>query len=119
MQLVDLVPTILARLGLPRPGGLEGRAIGQGRDAMFAQGGEAAAVIVGDLKYVEHANGDAEIFDLDGDPGELRNLVGEQPREAAALHARLRAWQLTRRMVAVDLAGPPEPRLPRALGYVR
>jgi arylsulfatase A-like enzyme len=120
VQLVDVLPTILDRLDLPRPAGLEGRPISERRDAMFALGGEAAAVIGGDLKYVERASGLPELFDLRDDPAEVRNLVEDRPREAAALRERLRTWRFSRRTVAVTRTMPsPEPRLLKSLGYAQ
>ena len=43
------------------------------------------------LEYFE--NGTVQLFDLDNDPGEQRDLAAEQPAKAAELRAQLQAWR--------------------------
>ena len=40
-----------------------------------------------------HAAGALELFDLEADSGERRNLVDEMPERARKMHAKLRAWR--------------------------
>ncbi len=46
----------------------------------------------GDYKYLRSSNGREELFNLATDPGELHNLVAEQPERAHAMAARLEKW---------------------------
>jgi len=70
------------------------------------QGGRpAAAIIAGDgpsqghekpgsEKLIEHfEDGRVELFDLESDPGERRDLAAERPERAAALKERLATWR--------------------------
>jgi len=59
------------------------------------QGGRpGSAIRAGRLKLIErHEDGALELFDLSTDPEETRNLASTRPGEAAALQARLAAWQ--------------------------
>jgi arylsulfatase A-like enzyme len=69
-----------------------------------------------------HTSDPEYLFDLEADPGERRNLAGEEDLEAAWLRSRLLAWATAERGVSppagttVDAA--TRERL-RALGYVR
>ena len=80
--------------------------------------GDLSALIDWPFKYVEGPHVADALFDLARDPGELRNLAPQEPRQVEAMRLLLR-----------DLSGPPsspnakpdravEDRL-RALGYVR
>jgi arylsulfatase A-like enzyme len=75
------------------------------------QGGRPAAAIIasdgprqghenqghenqGNEKLVEHfEDGRVELFDLESDPGERRDLAAERPERAAVLKERLTAWR--------------------------
>jgi arylsulfatase A-like enzyme len=98
-QLVDVLPTLLARLGLPAPPGLEGADVLTasngavlGRRALFAHlaldGHVADSVQEGPWKMVLGANG-AELFDRRVDPGDLRSVVGQHLVTAGYLRARI------------------------------
>jgi arylsulfatase A-like enzyme len=39
-------------------------------------------------------DGGVELYDLDADPGETRDLVDERPEIAARMRAMLRGWRL-------------------------
>jgi len=72
-----------------------------------------AAVRVGDWKLIEwFEDGRTELFDLAADPSELRDRAAAEPGRAAALRARLHAWQQevgaarSRPNPAYDPAGP-------------
>jgi arylsulfatase A-like enzyme len=48
----------------------------------------------GRWKLVEHYDdGKVELFDLDADPEETRDLAAKQPGRAAAMRTRLRDWR--------------------------
>jgi len=107
----DWMPTILELAGLPAARNLDG--ISQAQLLRTArpssaprtffwhiphytnQGSRpAGAVRDGKWKLVEHYDGDrAELYDLDADPGEAKDLSAAQPARTAALRARLREWR--------------------------
>jgi len=108
----DIAPTLLALAGLePLPAqhvdGVDLSALLAGggapqRDALFwhyphygNQGGSpCSAVRVGSDKLIEFfEDGRLELYDLAADPGEGTDLTAERPEQAAALHARLKAWR--------------------------
>ncbi|MBI3970907.1 MAG: sulfatase-like hydrolase/transferase [Chloroflexi bacterium] len=108
---VDLVPTILRWCGVDVPPTLQGadiRGLAEGGDDPVHDGialeyhscnwGDAPAPLRGwrteEWKYVESIGGDDELYDLQHDPLETRNLV-EDPTAAAArqrMRAALRDW---------------------------
>jgi len=61
------------------------------------QGGKpAGAVRLGRWKLIEfYEDNHLELFDLESDPGERRNLVLREPAKAKALHERLKAWRFS------------------------
>ncbi|MEM9696197.1 MAG: sulfatase-like hydrolase/transferase, partial [Myxococcota bacterium] len=105
---IDLVPTMLEILNLPRATG-EGfdftSGVSLGPDLLLEPGAEAAsrsvmvdmpagpyngarrAFIHGDLKLVISRNSKKELFDLNEDPGELRNQWGTRKKEIEAFYA--------------------------------
>jgi arylsulfatase A-like enzyme len=144
VQLADVAPTVAELAGVAweeRPG--QGRSLGGalvGRDALDparevflqrrqyerrAEGrrpvkGQKYALRSGRFKYIEsREEGTFELYDLESDPGERRNLLPSPPSEAATLPARLERW--------VSAAPPPADvdvdeetaRKLRSLGYVQ
>ena len=107
----DFYPTILELCGLePRPQQhVDGRSFvpllrgeSQGRGPLFwhyphygNQGGSpGAAIRDGQYKLIEFFEDDRiELYDLDADLSEQRDLAQEKPEVAARLRARLDAWQ--------------------------
>ena len=104
------LPTLLELAGVPAAKGLDGRSgaalLRTGRAASTQplywhlphytnQGSRpAGAVRDGRWKLVEHYDtGSVELFDLDADRSEARDLSGQEPARAAALRQRLRAWR--------------------------
>jgi hypothetical protein len=88
--------------------------------ATRAGGSPQRAVLRGRWKFVLHASGERELFDLGGDPSERTNRAAAEPERAAEL-----ANQLTTRLGSVRSA-PVLPRLSptmrrqlEALGYLR
>lgn len=104
VQHIDLVPTILDWLGVPAPKGLRGRSL-----RTMVEGGTTAgdANVYAEAFYGRYHFGwselysltDAryrfirapkpEIYDLERDPGETRNLASERPQVVASARAEL------------------------------
>lgn len=125
---VDVMPTVLARLGLPGPSGVEldgidlfGPAAGNRPLAVFSQRGREVAVREGDWKLVWPHGEDPRLFDLASDPGELHDLAAQYPERRAELAARVRS-HLRRPAVAHaerrDYGTAKEREELRALGYL-
>jgi arylsulfatase len=109
VELVDVMPTLLAELDLRIPEAAQGRAIdlrapetaGPERE-LWAETNEPRAQIAwrrGSSKVVLHADEDArgEVFDLASDPRETNDLASGEGGTAAAAQARLslEAWRST------------------------
>lgn len=109
---VDVAPTILDAAGLVPPGWMQGRSLlpvlrepsARVRDALLYRYFFEApfptptqrAVVTDRYKYIEYEGRPPELFDLESDPGEVRNLLGgagPQPDAAAVLAARLEALE--------------------------
>ena len=107
----DFYPTILEMAGLPpRPKQhVDGLSLvpllkdrkAPERDAIYwhyphygNQGSAAGAIRAGDWKLIEwYEDGKLELFQLQDDIGETRDLAGENPEKVEALHAKLAAWR--------------------------
>lgn len=94
---VDVVPTVLARLGLPLPGDGEmdgGDLLDPGdegaRRPVYSQSPRQLALRDGDWKVVWKRRADPLLYRVTDDPGELRDLARRHPERLAALVARLR-----------------------------
>jgi len=106
---VDLLPTILDYAGIHSPGNLHGMSLrpvlqdaaAVTRDAVFSEynGNKdlnyfQRAVITERYKYIENEGDISELYDLEEDPHEMRNLaVGEPGNIEQDLQRRLREWQ--------------------------
>lgn len=99
VELVDLAPTLLSALGIPRDARMRGDDLGAvlaGDDEAapplaFASIGTQRMVTDGALKLV--CDGAAcRLFDLVDDPGELRDVARERAGDVARLHAGLRRF---------------------------
>ncbi len=113
VQLADLMPTILARVGLPIPPHSRGRDIWpliskeSGGGAVFLEhaGRQLTGVVTPSYKYIKHLKnksynpgyilhkGKEELYDLRTDPGEKHDISSERPgviKEMRALWKRLR-----------------------------
>jgi choline-sulfatase len=137
---VDVLPTALELLGVPRPAGLKlrGRSLagalsGRERPAEAASYAEALLPLLhygwsdlrslreGRWKYVEAPR--PELYDLQQDPGESHDLAGTEPGRAEALRAALMLQMQEERTAAVapsSAAGVPPDLLEKlgALGYL-
>ncbi len=103
---VDIVPTVLDALGLPKPPGLPGRTLLPGPsgedtgtrssyfEALSTMYNRGWAPLTGILenrdKYIDLPS--PELYDLQADPPEATNLAGRQPERQRALENRLRAF---------------------------
>lgn len=125
-SLLDVAPTILDSLGLPRASAMQGRSLIAGKaseiysESLYARNhfgcATLRAVRAGRYKYIDSPS--PELYDLSSDPRELRNLyAAEQPRAMAIRH------QL---MVVLASAPAVKPAMPppdavsalRSLGYL-
>jgi choline-sulfatase len=104
---VDLMPTMLELLGADPPKHLDGRSLVQ---TMVRSGAGGATDIYGENLYVRRRFGwsemrairsgpfkliektKPELYDLEHDPGETRDLAAERPTLVARLTRRLHAW---------------------------
>lgn len=105
VQHVDVMPTVLDALALAAPPGLPGRSLlseapadTEPRSTYFEALAPALnrgwaplhGVVVGRDKYIDLPI--PELYDLDADPGETRNLAGSRPDSRRLLDARLKAF---------------------------
>jgi arylsulfatase A-like enzyme len=138
-SLLDVMPTVLGRLGVAFPPGLDGEDLG-GLLSGGARPGLAERVLFGEADHhnVEHditraarraswklhfnrLSGEAALFDLRSDPGERTDLAPARPEVARELRSRLDRFLLVQPAApppAVTLS-PQEVEKLRSLGYVR
>ena len=129
---VDVLPTVLDALGMPRPAGLPGRSLlslASGRSAgavptyFEALSGQTTrgwaplhGVTSGGWKYVDLPL--PELYDLGADPREERNLAASRPAERDRLRSVLSAFRSEDRGPARSREDPEVRDKLRALGYV-
>ena len=101
VSLVDIMPTVLSLLGIQVPDGLDGADLTQPQAAdrpiyvetfqALADHGWASLLGVrsAGAKYIYGP--EAELYDLSKDPFEERDVVGDRPALAAAMHEQLQA----------------------------
>ena len=134
VRILDVLPTILARFGLPAPAAVQGvdlmpLARGEGArlpalsESWFPRyhygWSELMAIQDGRYKYIRAPR--PELYDLTADPGELDNLVDREPERAASLAAALERLvdQLsTERQVAPRAIDDETAAKLQALGYL-
>jgi len=122
VELVDVLPTVLEALDLPVLDGLDGRSLypvmaGERdghRDAVMLSEctwQAARGIRTAHWKYIRtldhgiYPGPPTELYDLDADPAEQRNVVAEYPEVAARLEHQLDDW------LAERLGGRPDPML--------
>jgi tetratricopeptide (TPR) repeat protein len=129
---VDLLPTILDALALPIPDGLPGTSLlplatgtsssshSSYFEALAGQLDRGWAPLYGVLqdrtKYVELPI--PELYELDRDPKETRNLTAKQPRQLEAMRARLVPLRAADRGIAPQRESADVLDRLRSLGYV-
>jgi arylsulfatase A-like enzyme len=95
VELLDLMPTILQAVGLDVPESLQGRSLLEFSDESeqriaIGEYGEWVSLRTPRSKYIlSHKDRSRELYDLDDDPAESRNLADERPDDVAAFQARL------------------------------
>ncbi len=106
VSLVDILPTVAGLAGAPVPASVQGRDLapllrgdpGAGwRDAVFSESGHVKAVRTARHKYLyNHRLGIDELYDLETDPGELRDIAGEPGAAAVVteMRRRLLDWMI-------------------------
>jgi arylsulfatase A-like enzyme len=101
IQLTDIMPLILDRLGIPIPEGIQGTVPPDVAHPLIAEiypldalseDGETLAILEGDFKYVWNARGNHALHDLASDPRELVNLIDEEKDRARAMESRLSGY---------------------------
>jgi arylsulfatase A-like enzyme/Flp pilus assembly protein TadD len=122
----DLAPTLLGRLGLAIPAGLDGVdlfASGPAREAYAetlypASFGWSSlrSFRMGSLKLVDAPR--PELYDLAADPQEATNLAPQRPETVERLRQALRALRARERAPAAASLDPAAVERLRALGYV-
>jgi arylsulfatase A-like enzyme len=122
---VDLLPTLVALLGLEVPSGhtLDGVSLlADEPRPVYARAPEEVSLRSGDWKGIWNLRGGGgRLFDLAADPGELRDLAAEDPERLAVLAGRLRELHQRPVLAKPRMRPPPEPRRAReleALGYL-
>jgi len=106
VSLLDLLPSIGDLLGIAMPAACDGRSIaplidgsepGAAPVALFLErpllpSGGLVGLREGDWKYLRAEGGEEELYRLDRDPAELRNLASEESDRAASFRDRLEIW---------------------------
>jgi len=99
ITLADLFPTILSTCGLSVPTGISGKAFGDSDSIAVAElyefeTGKHQVLYDGKYKYMwyEHTK-KSELYDLQEDPLEKKNLVTTMPEVALAMGEKLKQWQ--------------------------
>jgi arylsulfatase A-like enzyme len=109
VQLIDVLPTILARLDLPLPPDIQGTSLSHSSHPVVAElypldfikgaQGDFRALFDGDYKFVWRSTDEHQLFDLARDPSESRNLRWEMAERSEAMNRALSGY----------LAGLPPP----------
>ena len=98
VELIDLNATICELAGLPPQEWIDARSLGpvlrgereEHRDTVVSQIRNWRLIRTARDKYVEHYNDMDELYDLEEDPDELRNLALDQPQRCRELGRRMR-----------------------------
>ena len=127
-SLVDVMPTVLAALGLPAVSDVDGVSLlGEipAERPLFAEsfdgkGEIARAMRRGSRKLIRHRGRANALYDLASDPNELRNLAETSGTETSASAIELSTWVKNQagRGVGVELT-PEEAERLKALGYLQ
>jgi arylsulfatase A-like enzyme/Tfp pilus assembly protein PilF len=122
----DVMPTVLGRLGLPVPPGIDGMDLHaqKTRGESYAESlyprtfgwSGLRSYRLGALKLIEAPR--PELFDLSADPEERNNLAGQRPEVESRLREALGALRRSERGAARAPADPEAEERLRALGYV-
>ena len=132
VQLVDVAPLILERLGYSIPDSMQGGAPPAVTHPVVAEvnplphlspAGDWLALYEDDWKYAWNSGGNHLLFDLARDAGETRNLAATEPERARTMQARLAGY-----LAGLPAPGPAGPegqldeetrRALEGLGYIK
>ncbi len=104
IQLTDVMPLVLDRLGVPRPPGIQGGVPPHLGRPLMAESytlaalyprGDWIAIFDGDWKFMWNSRGASELYDLAADPHEEHNLIAAEPDRAASLERTMHAYLST------------------------
>lgn len=130
---LDVFPTVLEALDLPRGSWLEGESLFGGaqtqRDRVLAYGHLTSAVREkAGLKLITHprrlflmegeGDGPADLYDLEQDAHEDHSLAAQQPEQVTRLRAEILEWKARCDREAVLTSTPEQQEALRAMGYV-
>jgi Tfp pilus assembly protein PilF len=129
-SLLDIAPTVLDAIHLPRPSQMQGHSLIESggaeeiySESLYARNHFGCAVLhtvrVGRYKYIDAPQ--PELYDLSSDPGELRNIYVQQRTKATALGERLIALRSRFPAGRSAVAQTPTPETVnalRSLGYL-
>jgi tetratricopeptide (TPR) repeat protein len=134
VQHIDLVPTILDLVGAPRPGSLRGRSLkpilADQRDRVPEQGiysealypryhfGWSELYAITDDRYRLIKAPREELYDLQDDPGERRNILEDRAQTRVALRSALDRLVAGRSIDAPSQVSDEDRERLQALGYV-
>ena len=100
IQLTDIMPIILDRLGIPVPDHVQGTPTLAGRPNPLAEVftlpvisklGHFRAYYQGDLKYIWNSRGRHGLYDLKADPGEAHDLYRTELEKASSMRSAMNA----------------------------
>lgn len=138
---IDVLPTVLDLMGIPVPGGLQGRSLRPlmedggasaeeiSRRPIYAETlspritrnwGEQRALILDDHKYIHGPR--QELYDLASDPREIDNLLAEKPDLASGMRQELAAYLSEHTVSGLDSSVEVDEETARrlqALGYLQ
>lgn len=136
VSLIDVAPTVLQVAGIPAPPAMQGISLLGGaapQASLFSEtfacqviqsvdcsGCSSRAMVAWPLKYIVFSNGKRQLFKLDVDPDEAREMSATASAESAALGQTILAWGRTIPVQSTQQMklSPDEERRLRSLGYV-
>jgi arylsulfatase A-like enzyme len=129
VSLVDIVPTVLAALGVEAPGGLPGTSLlGEppasrtlvAERVLYGRENKAAVRWPWKAIFTPGADDEVALFDLEADPGERQDLARVRPEVAARLKELLQALERAGAQADGGAAAldPETERELRSLGYI-
>ena len=98
VELIDVNPTLCGLAGLPAQEGLDAKdfsAVLTGEQSVHREEGASALrefrlVRTAEYKLIAHATGETELYGLENDPDERKNIVDKRPETVRTLRRRLR-----------------------------